>query len=226
MEGSKHRVLLVEDDVDTREELEQILRSLSCVVVSCDNKQTALQHVAEQPFCMAVLDLQIFGEPGDTKPYDDHGRSLLRDIRKVYPHYSGSSFTFPIVVVSAYAAEWEAAKEVTQDGASDIIRKPPKAGELSSSVRLHFQRSGREDHAHCARAPAPAEPRVADLQLSVTGVRHQRRTQVTLGSRVANLTDGSLRVLLRLMVGRLSVEFGSEGSHGRRSNADLTRPVG
>src|SRR3990167_3110579 len=103
MTDPKHRVLLVEDDADTREELEEILRSLGCEVVSCDNKQTALQHITNHAFCMAVLDLQIFSEPGSNKAYEDHGRSLVREIRSVYPDHSGTSFAFPIIVISGYA---------------------------------------------------------------------------------------------------------------------------
>lgn len=220
MEGSRHRVLLIEDDGDTREELEEILRTLGCEVVSCDNKQTALKHVEEQPFCMAVLDLQIFGEPGATRPYEDHGRSLLREIRKVYPHYSGSSFTFPILVVSGYAAEWEAAKEVTQEGASDIIRKPPKSGEVSSRVRACFAQSGRTAHADCVTMPGPATPRTADLELTILATQVGRRTVVRLGVRSAPLPDRLLVVLLRLVKGRLmgervhKLDMGDTGTGG------------
>lgn len=232
MNQSKHRLLLVEDDAETRDELEEILRTLGCDVVSCGDKRTALEHVAAQGFCMAVLDLQIYGEPGAVKPREDHGRSLLREIRKVYPHYSaGAGFSFPILVVSGYAAEWEAAKEVTQEGASDIIRKPPKSGEVASSVRRHLQQVGRENHADCARVPGPATGLPSDLELTIPGTREGQRTEVRIGSRSTTLPDRLLAVLLHLIKGRLmgtpvhKVDMGDTGDRGFKLASDLNNEM-
>lgn len=231
MSSSGHRVLLVEDDADTREELEEILRSLNCEVVSCDNKQTALQHIASGAFCMAVLDLQVFGEPGAIRAYEDHGRGLVREIRRAYPDHSGTSFTFPIIVISGYANEWEAAKEVSQDGASDIIRKPPKSGEVSRAVRDHFARSGRSSHADCATIQTSVPARTSELELSIPATRDGRRTEVKLGARSAFLPDRLLVVLLHLVKGHLAgkrvhkVDMGDTGTGGFKLPSELNNEM-
>jgi len=231
MSSSRHQVLLVEDDVDTREDLEEILRSLNCEVLSCDNKQTALQLITEHVFCMAVVDLQIFGEPGANKAYYDHGRSLVRDVRRAYPHHSGASFTFPIIVISGYANEWEAAKEVSQDGASEIIRKPPKSGEVSKAVREHFARSGRSSHADCAMIPTSVSSPTTELELSIPATPARRRTEVKLGAQSAFLPDRLLVVLLHLVRGHLAgewvhkVDMGDTGTGGFKLPSELNNEM-
>lgn len=231
MSSPGHRVLLVEDDANTRENLEEVLKSLNCDVVSCDNKQTALQHIADGIFCMAVLDLQIFGEPGANRAYEDHGRSLVREIRRAYPDHSGTSFTFPIIVISGYAHEWEAAKEVSQDGASEIIRKPPKSGEISKAVREHFARSGRSNHADCKTIQISAPSRTSELELSIPAKRDGRRTEVKLGARSAFLPDRLLVVLLHLVKGCLvgervhKMDMGDTGTGGFKLPSELNNEM-
>lgn len=218
MEYSKHRALLVEDHPDTLQELEEILQALGFEVSACDNKQTALEHVAKQTFCIAVLDLQIFGEPGANKGHVEHGRSLLREIRRIYPHRNGTEHSFPILVVSGYAREGMEAKEVMKDGASDIVWKLATGGlssELSRIIREQLRASGREDHASCATAPGPTVAPSTDFELSISGVRVGQRTEVALGSRSTHVTDRSLWVLLCLVVGRL------KGNHVH--NSEMSR---
>ena len=198
MATSNHRVLVVEDDVPTREELTELLRSLNFDVVGCGDKQTALQCVKEQAFCMALVDLQIFVEPGGIKPFEVHGLSLVREIRTAYPERHGIGHRFPILVVSGYAREGTEAKEVMREGASDIVWKLGHRGltaELSRKVQEQLRASGREDHADCSLTP---------LELSIPGVRVGRKTQVMLGARFACLTDRHLRVLLHLIKGKLN----------------------
>ncbi|MCC7543042.1 MAG: response regulator [Deltaproteobacteria bacterium] len=207
MDRSKHLALVVEDDRDTCDDLEQILRSLDFEVLACDNRQSALELVAKHSFCIAVLDLQIFGEPGANRGHVAHGRSLLREIRRTYPHRSAADYSFPILVVSGYAREASEAKDVMRDGASDIVWKLTSgglSGELSSKIRELLSGSGRVDHTACARAPGATVARPADFELSIPGTRQRRRTEVTLGSRRAFLTDGSIRVLLLLIEGHLT----------------------
>ncbi len=231
MSVSGHRVLLVEDDTDTREELEEILRSLNCEVVSCDNKQAALQHIADNVFCMAIVDLQIFGEPGANRAYEDHGRSLVREARRAYPNHSGTAFTFPIVVISGHAKEWEAAIEVSRDGASDVIRKPPRPGEVSKTLRESFVRSGRSSHANCATAEVSVPPPASQLELSIPANRKRRRTEVKLGGRSAFLPDRLLVVLLHLVKAHLAdtrvhkTDMGDTGKGGFKLPSELNNEM-
>lgn len=231
MAGSSHRVLLVEDDALMRENLEEILSALNCEVVVCDNKQAALQHIADGSFCMAILDLEIFGKPGANRAYEDHGRSLVREIRNLYPEHSGTSFTFPVIVVSGYANEWEAAQEVLQDGASHIVRKPPSSGELARAVREQFERSGRRAHANCKRMQKTLPSRMCGLVLSIPARREGRRTEVKLGAKSALLPDRLLVVLLHLVKAHLAgervhkVDMGDTGTGGFKLPSELNNEM-
>lgn len=192
-----HRVLVVEDDVATRDELEALLRTLHFDVVGCGDKQTALEHLTGQTFCMALVDLQIYGRPGEIRAHEAYGRSLIREIRTVYPERHGSGHRFPILVVSGYAREGAEAKEVMREGASDIVWKLANGGlaaELSRTIQEQFRASGREDHAECSLMP---------LELSIPGDRVGRQTKVMLGARSAFLADRHLRVLLYLIKGKV-----------------------
>lgn len=197
MATSNHRVLVVEDDVATREELEALLRTLHFDVVGCGDKQTALQHLRDQPYCMALVDLQIYGQPGAIRAHEVHGRSLVREIRTAHPERYGIGHRFPILVVSGYAREGAEAKEVMREGASDIVWKLANGGlaaELSRTIQEQLRAAGREDHADCSLTP---------LELSIPGDREGRQTKVMLGARSALLADRHLRVLLHLIKGKV-----------------------
>jgi CheY-like chemotaxis protein len=209
MHNSKHRVLIVEDDANMRQDLEELLSAMDFEVVACGDKQTALGHVKEQPFCLALVDLQIFGEPGANRGHQMHGRSLVRELRAIYPHRDGREYSFPILVVSGYAREGAEAVEVMKDGASHIDWKLTDGGlsaRLSSAIPELMRKSGREEHASCANAPSPTVVRKSDLELSIPGTRERRRTHVMFGERIVSIPDRSLKVLLHLIVGRLTGE--------------------
>ncbi len=119
-----HRVLIVEDDRPTAEDLADILRSLDCEPVIVDNKRDALVALRRESFCFAVLDLQIKMERGSIKGHDEFGRSLVREVRALYPDHAGRGYRLPILVVSGFAREVNSAVEVMKDGADDVIQKP------------------------------------------------------------------------------------------------------
>jgi CheY-like chemotaxis protein len=234
MDTPNHRALVVEDDAPTREELVEILRSLGLDGVGCGDKQTALRYIREQPFCIALIDLQIFGDPEAIKPHEVHGRTLVREIRTIYPDRNGVNHGFPIVVVSGYAREGAEAKEVMREGASDIVWKLPTgglSGELSRAIREALRASGREDHASCANAPSPAIVRKSDYELSIPAIRNGRRVEVQLGVRSATLPNRLLRVLLHLVRGHLTGQpvhksnMGDASDRGFKLASDLDREM-
>lgn len=226
MATSNHRVLVVEDDVPTREELTEVFRSLDFDVVGCGDKETALHYVNEQAFCMALVDLQIFGDPDSIRPMEPHGHALIRGIRKKYPErYGPVDWRFPILVVSAYAREGRESKEVIREGASDIVWKLSNSGlaaELSQRIQEQLRASGREDHADCCSTP---------LELSIPGEREGRKTKVMLGARSAFLTDRHLRVLLHLIKGKLrgaqvhNQDMGFNGEGGNRLPSEVNQAM-
>lgn len=225
MANSNHRVLVVEDDAPTREELTVLLRSLNFDVVGCGDKQLAFRYVSEQTFCMAVVDLQILGDQQSIRPMETHGRTLIRDIRTKYPERHGIGHRFPIVVVSGYAREGAEAMEVMSQGATYIVWKLDSGGlaaELERTIQEQLRASGREDHADCCLTP---------LELSIPGQRLGRKTTVMLGARSAFLTNRHLRVLLHLIKGKLSgvrvhnIDMGFKGVGGNRLPSEVNQEM-
>lgn len=234
MQKSKHRVLIVEDDADMRQSLEELLVAMDFEVVACGDKKSAIGHVKERSFCLALVDLQILGSPEAIRGHKEHGRSLVRDIRAIYPNRNGLEYCFPILVVSGYAREGEEAKEVMKDGASDIDWKLTDGGlsaRLSHTIPELMRRSGRESHANCVNAPVPTLARKSDLELSIPGTRDRRRTHVMFGERTVSIPDRSLKVLLHLIIGRLTGEvvhktmLGGTDDQGFKVISDLRRDI-
>lgn len=227
MANSNHRVLVVEDDVPTREELTEVLRSLGFDVVGCGDKRTALQYVSEQAFCMALVDLEIFGDPDSIRPMQTHGHALIQEIRRRYPERHGPmDWRFPVLVVSGWAREGTESKEVIREGASDIVWKLTTNGglaaELTRKIQEQLRGSGREDHADCCLTP---------LELSIPGERVGRKTTVMLGARSASLADRHLRVLLHLIKGKLggahvhNLDMGFDGVGGNRLPSEVNQAM-
>ncbi|MEZ5318332.1 MAG: response regulator [Vicinamibacterales bacterium] len=218
---TRHRALIVEDDEATVEDLVEILRSISCDYVAVPSFEEAIRALRESTFCFILLDLQIKRSPDAIRGHVEHGSALLREIRRMCPQHTGRAFWLPVIVVSGFANEVSAAVDVMKDGAGDVVHKPLKSREVSEGVRRALERSGRATHDRCG--PAPPEVVVeasTDVQLAIPGDRIGRRTRVTVGQKAVELTDGSLKVLLRLMVahregrGVHKIDLGAKADQG------------
>jgi CheY-like chemotaxis protein len=218
----RHRVLVVEDDPATAEDLADLLGAIDCDPVIVDNKRDALAALQHKAICLAVFDLQIKLERDSIKGHTEAGRSLIRDARRMYPAHTGACYRLPILVVSGYAREVESAVEVMKDGADDVIQKPLDSREVSRSVRQALERSGRASHEACATMPARSPSPAGAFVLSIPGDRESRRTRILIGATGVNLPDSSLRILLRLIVGKVlgekvhKTELGSRTDQGFR----------
>ena len=221
----RHRVLVVEDDRSTAEDLEVLLRSLDYEPVVVDNKRDALARLAQEAFCVALFDLEIKIDRDSIKGHSEAGRSLVREARKLYPEHAGACYRFPILVVSGHAREVVSAVDVMKDGADDVLQKPPDSRAVSIGVRQALERSGRASHAACAaladqaavRADRAAAPSGA-IALAIPGDRDRRRTRVLVGATTLSLPDASLRVLLHLVVGKITGEKVHKTDLGARSD--------
>jgi DNA-binding response OmpR family regulator len=181
------------------------LGSLTCDVRAVDNKSDALSALNENSFCFVLLDLEIKREPDSLKGHVEHGSSFLRELRQRHPEHAGRCYWLPVLIISGFAREVGTAVDVMKDGADDVIHKPFKSRDVSEAIRQVLERSGRADHASCGGNPASRVPDPAHgMVLSIPGDRVKRRTVVRLGTRAARLTDGSLKTLLRLVVGRFA----------------------
>lgn len=197
----RHRALIVEDDKAGAEDLELIIKALGCDSVVVDNKSDALAALKKRAFCFVLLDLEIKEGSDSIKGHVENGRSLLREMRRLCPDHTGVIHWMPIVVVSGFANEVDAAVEVMKDGAADVVRKPFSSSDVSAKIRSVLERSGRSAHDDCrvfqARPSAAAHDQ---LVLSIPGDRLRRRTLVTVNARPVYLTDSSLTLLLQLLV--------------------------
>ena len=209
------------------EDLAEILRSLDYDLVTVDNKRDALAAVASTAFCFVLLDLHIKLDGESIRGHSEHGRSLLREMRSMYPDHAGAGYSLPILVVSGHAREVDTAVDVMRDGADHVIQKPIKGAAVSDAVKGCLERSGRASHELCAPVFAHHADAAQGLVISIPGTRIGRRTRVLIGTRSADLPNRSLRVLLHLVVAKLSgkpvhkTELGARDDQGFKGISEL-----
>ena len=224
----RHVALIIEDDKETAEDLVEILRSAECDNVIVDNHEDALSTLQRRSFCLILLDLQIKSESDSIKGHVEHGKALLRKIRQAHGDHNGTAFWLPVLIVSGFAREREEAVEVMKDGANDVIQKPLNNQQVSNRIRRALEASGRTIHALCRDKPPTWRPDLSEeVLISVPGDRIGRRTRVMVGHAPVDLTDASLKVLLRLMVGLRKgaqvhkIDFGFRADRGFKGISNL-----
>ena len=224
----RHVALIVEDDKETAKDLVEILRSVECDNVIVDNHDDALSTLQRRSFCLILLDLQIKGASDSIKGHIEHGRALLRKIREAHGDHNGTAFWLPVLIVSGFAREREEAVEVMKDGANDVIQKPLNSQQVSHRIRRALEASDRTIHALCRDKPPTWRPDLSEeVLISVPGDRIGRRTRVMVGHAPVDLTDASLKVLLRLMVGLRKgtqvhkIDFGFRADRGFKGISNL-----
>jgi CheY-like chemotaxis protein len=118
---ARRTLLLVEDDIDVRETMVDVLTSARHHVVSAVNGADALKKIAgiERP-CLIILDLMM---------PDMDGFEFLERL-KDHPHAP----EFPVLVVSAHDALARAAR---YPGVLGTLRKPFDVEELLAWVNEH-----------------------------------------------------------------------------------------
>jgi CheY-like chemotaxis protein len=222
---SKHVALIVEDDEATAEDLAEVLKSLQCDFVMAANKADAVAAITTQPFCFILLDLQIRQDRASIKDHPEHGRSFLKELREG-AHGAPVAKT-PVVVVSGNAGDWDTLADLMRHGgADDVIRKPAKALEVSRAIRECLEKRGQVTHDLCTKQ-LPAFDTSQALVLAIPGARRKQRTRIALGTRHADLPNATLRLLLRLVVGKLEgrhvhkTELGGRDDEGFKGTTDL-----
>ena len=215
-----HRALIVEDEPEAAADLAEILRTCGCESVVVTNRRDALEQLDEAAFCIILLDLEIKAEADSIRGRLDHGKQLLRDARGRYPQLVGAKYALPIVVLSGFASETEAAVAVMKDGASDVVQKLCTAKLKADRIQEALETSGRPSHRVCdERQTAATQQNPRDrLTLSIPGDQDGRRVVVRVGTGTAPLTYGSLKVLLHLVKARLSGSLVHKTDLGARSD--------
>jgi len=223
----RHLALIVEDDSATAADLTEILKSLDCDSMVANNKKDALALLAGNTFCFVLLDLQIKGDADSIKGHTEHGHSLLRAIRKANLDHPECSYWLPILIVSGFAREADAAVDVMKDGASDVIQKPLKGRNVSEAIHRELVKSGRLSHDLCGSKPKRRSPRTGKgVTLAIPGDRDRRRIRIAVNEIPIPLPEKSLKVLLHLMVAHVTgalVHKRTLGAKGDQGLKDISR---
>ena len=129
MSATSPRVLLVEDELPIRKFVGAALENANFQLDEAGTAQQALQHAAQQPPDLVILDL---GLP------DMDGQDVIRRLREW--------MTAPIIVLSARDQDQQKITAL-DNGADDYLTKPFSTGELLARVRValrHANRAGGE----------------------------------------------------------------------------------
>jgi DNA-binding response OmpR family regulator len=220
----RHRALIVEDDPAGAENLKEILVAIDCESDIVGDRETARRLVAENRFCLVLLDLAIKGTPDALKDHQSHGLNLLQEIRKTYGPNRGVEFWTPIVVISGYANEPDMVIELMRESADDVIRKPLKIGDTTTRIRRVLEQAGRQQHLLCMRNSAPA---MDGISVQFTAEREKQRAIVLIAGKPVPLPVSSLKLFLELALARERGEFthkrklGWTPDHGYRAISRL-----
>lgn len=112
------KVIIVDDEVDTLDACNQILRKSGYTVETFNDPVKALERLREQSFDLMISDLKI--------PRMD-GIELLKEVKRLDPEIA-------VVIITGYASI-ETAVESIKEGAYDYIPKPFTPDELRLVVR-------------------------------------------------------------------------------------------
>jgi CheY-like chemotaxis protein len=115
------RVLVVDDDADTRQLLKQIMENHGAEVKTAASAAEALEMIGSAPPDALVADIAMPGEDG---------YSLMRKIRKLPPDRGGG---VPALALTAYARPEDRARAMTA-GFQRYVTKPVEPDELAAVV--------------------------------------------------------------------------------------------
>jgi len=118
------RALVIEDDVDLREQICQRLRDEGYAVDSTGEGDEGMFYAKEYPIDVAIIDL---GLPGPT------GLDIISEVRE-------AGLDYPILILTA-RSRWQDKVEGLEAGADDYVVKPFQPEELSARIQALVRRS-------------------------------------------------------------------------------------
>ena len=118
------RALVIEDDVDLREQVCAQLRSDGFAVDATGEGEEGLFFACEYPIDIAIIDL---GLPGPT------GLDIIREVRE-------AGLDYPILILTA-RSRWQDKVEGLETGADDYVVKPFQPEELTARIQALVRRS-------------------------------------------------------------------------------------
>ena len=118
------RALVIEDDVDLREQVCNQLRAEGFAVDATGEGDEGLFYAREYPVDIAIIDL---GLPGPT------GLDIIREVRE-------AGLDYPILILTA-RSRWQDKVEGLETGADDYVVKPFQPEELIARIQALVRRS-------------------------------------------------------------------------------------
>jgi len=120
MSSEQHRILIIEDDPDSRAELRHLFEEEGYSVLQAMDGRTGLRLAASERPALIIQDLLL---------PDTHGFDLIAELRRL-----PEARTLPIVGLSAFPDRLTEAR-ATALGFTRCLRKPPPVEELCALVR-------------------------------------------------------------------------------------------
>lgn len=163
--ADRHIALIVEDEPEMAAELADLLRSFGHDHLHAETLADARACLDAGGFCYVLLDLQIKADGQSIKPRVESGMSLLREIRKRFPHRGANDMhLMPVLVISGHGKEPKNIIRAFKDGINDFVMKPLSVDgqDVGAKIRRCLELAGRSDHDACdacthAAAAGPAE---------------------------------------------------------------------
>ncbi|WP_437315000.1 response regulator [Sorangium sp. So ce385] len=124
LQGSGHRVLVIDDEEDIRDTLDVFLSSEGYVVATAESGEAAVQQAQREPFDLAITDLRMPGMGGD---------ETVAALKRLNPY-------LPIIVVTGYASD-ESVGRCSKAGAFRIVSKPVELDALLLLVQAALGRA-------------------------------------------------------------------------------------
>jgi DNA-binding response OmpR family regulator len=152
-----HRILVIEDDIDTAQVVEQNLRDLGCAVDVARDGQDGLDRALASSPDLVVLDLQL--------PRVD-GLEVCRRLRARAPYV-------PLLMLSGRASELDRVVGL-ELGADDYLCKPFSMRELQARVRALLRRPSAFGEAPPAHPCLARGELVIDLDARGVTVKNRR----------------------------------------------------
>ena len=111
-------VLVVDDDLESRDLLSQFLSLIGCrQVVTMESGEEAINYLLSNTASLILLDYRLPGM---------NGLVALRQIKQIQPR-------IPVIMVTAYPTH-EAMSQAIQEGACDLVVKPLDLRKLEKQV--------------------------------------------------------------------------------------------
>lgn len=121
---TRGKVLIVEDNTDTRQMIKLLLEVSGCEVIEAKDGEAATRLAKEERPNLIIMDLAL---------PDIDGFDATQKIRQT----EGISDT-PIVVLSAYLTDLDVKQRAMKEGANECLQKPNDIRKLKSVVNKYL----------------------------------------------------------------------------------------